>query len=212
MNRGAPERLGCYRRAMTLARTLNRSAEIARKLGTLVMDLEAPNRTPHRTAGAVLSVALDMHTGIVTLVQHRLHAPALALLRPLIDAYVRGAWLSYCASDAEIARYLDGHNPAGGIDGMVAALEKEEAFSDGHLGKVKSRVWGTVCDFTHVGAGQVRRYLKANTIEPNISDEELIELLQAADSWAALATIAISDLAAREDIAAEVLRMVKDVG
>jgi hypothetical protein len=53
-------------------------------------------------AGACWHVALEHGQAIVMLTEDALHGSALALVRPVFEAYVRGMWLMHCASEKEV--------------------------------------------------------------------------------------------------------------
>jgi hypothetical protein len=89
--------------AATLSR-LQRSDEVIRwvhsnldskKIPTL------PNEKRLQLAAACWHTAIDHQMAVGVLVHETLHASALALMRPTIEAYVRGLWLLYAATDQD---------------------------------------------------------------------------------------------------------------
>lgn len=155
-----------------------------------------------QVAGALFSVGLEHHCGIITLVERRLHAPALALLRPQVDAYLRGAWASYCASSEQLESFARGDDPPN-ADRIIKQLEQHDAFVDGSLNGLKVSAWPTLCDYNHGGSRQITRFLKNDGIEPNVEDDEFIDLLFYSEGWALMCAIGIAGLTSRADVAAE---------
>ena len=100
--------------------------------------LPANNRV--RAAGSCLSIAQDHHHAIVVLLDAKLYASCFALLRVAFEAYVRGEWLSLCATDPQVRRFLNGRKPPE-IDEMLDALAREDAFKEGRLSLIKKRSW-----------------------------------------------------------------------
>ncbi|MGE8655124.1 MAG: DUF6988 family protein [Achromobacter sp.] len=71
-------------------------------------------RTGHGIAGGranmafgMLNVALEHQDGIHALAALGHHHSALALLRPAIDAQIRGIWLYHCASEDQLRQFYD---------------------------------------------------------------------------------------------------------
>src|SRR5438477_1793587 len=71
--------------------------------------LPASKRT--RAAGSCFAIAQDHHHAIVLLVEHQLYASSFALLRSEFEAYVRGQWLTHCASEEQVGKYVQGWEP-----------------------------------------------------------------------------------------------------
>ena len=109
-----------------------------------------------RLSGGCLDAAMEHHRAIVVLVANRLFGSALAMVRPTFEAYLRGAWLHQCASDASLESFSKG-NFRIEIRGMIEDLERLPAFECGALLKAKTAGWTKMCDFTHTGVQQAIR-------------------------------------------------------
>ncbi len=57
------------------------------------------------------AITQDQHHAIVLLTDHQLFASSFALLRIAFESYIRGVWLSLCATDAEIEKFNNGWEP-----------------------------------------------------------------------------------------------------
>lgn len=169
--------------------------------------LPSSNRT--RAAGSCYAIAQDHHHSIVLLVEHQLYASSFALLRSEFEAYVRGQWLSHCASDAQIDQYLRGSKPPK-IDQLLASVEQTPGFSEKVLSRAKAQGWETMCAFTHTGGLHIQRWNTSDGIEPNYTSEEILEVLGFAEAVGALAVLGIAEIANDAEMAERVLNKVKE--
>ena len=159
-------------------------------------------------------VALEHHKSIVLTTNVQFHGSAFALVRIEFEAYVRGQWLRYCASDDEVERFkrdrLDKK-----FSKIIGDLESHEAFNVGVLLQIKQESWRAMNSFTHTGFLQVVRRVSATEIGSNYTEEEIVGTLDFADSIAILATLAIVNVAAgeladREALAERLLERMKE--
>lgn len=121
-------------------------------------------------------VAVEHQNGIVVLCASGHFGPAFALIRIIFEACVRGVWLHNCATEQEIAQYKNDT-----LDrkfySILQAVEQLEGFNEGILGNVKRKYWTAMNSFTHTGILQVSRRLSDDSLGPNYSDEEVLEVL-----------------------------------
>ncbi|WP_292994250.1 hypothetical protein [Nitrosomonas sp.] len=165
-------------------------------------ELPANNRV--RASGACLAIAQDHHHAIVLLMDEHLYASSFALLRIAFEAYVRGEWLALCATDIEVAKFLKGCEPPK-INCLLKDLERAPAFMEQTLSHIKERTWKTMCSYTHTGGMHVQWWNTAEAIEPNYSDEELLNVLRFAETIGSLSVLAIVTLMNDEHPAEQVL-------
>ncbi|MGB3091747.1 MAG: DUF5677 domain-containing protein, partial [Candidatus Zixiibacteriota bacterium] len=146
-----------------------------------------------------MDTALEHHKSIVLLIDNALYGSAAALIRLLFEAYVRGVWLLYSASDEEIEQFKDDKlNKAFGE--LIADLESREPFDGGTLSHVKEVSWKAMNSLTHSGLSQVARRITSDAITPNYTDEELKDVLETANSIGVLAAVAIACMAGDEEL------------
>ncbi len=88
-----------------------RAERYVEKLRTSVHELIVPNNNRTRAAGSCFAIAQEHHHAIVRLVEWKLYAAAFALVRAEFEAYIRGEWLSHCASDSAVESFLRGKEP-----------------------------------------------------------------------------------------------------
>ena len=87
---------------------------------------------------------------IVVLVHEALDGSALAMIRPLFEAYVRGMWLMHAATDVDIDRAGQDRFP-NDFNRIVTELEKSPLVSPDTFSSLKNQSWKRLCSFTHTG-------------------------------------------------------------
>lgn len=177
-----------------LQRAWKVAADLANFVAGELDETELPASDRMRAAGAAWWVSLEHHSSIVFLIRNAKHASAYALLRPQIDAYLRGLWLSASASESELAGFLSGDDAPGGAK-LGSRLEAEGCFDPNSLTSIQKQIWAAVCDYTHTGSRQISRHLIGSSIEQAHDPDELIELLSAAGGWALMSAIGVASAA-----------------
>jgi hypothetical protein len=163
--------------------------------------------TTHRARISVSlhHLCIEHHTGIHTLVEHGVLGSSFTLFRPQFEAYVRGAWYWFCATEDQILAFLQGLGPPK-IDVLIAQLETKGAFEEGNLRRMKSTLWRNLCDFTHGGAIQVKARNTRDEITTNYKSKHVAGLLTASATLSMLAGVAMAAVIESGPLAAE-LRM-----
>jgi hypothetical protein len=155
-----------------------------------------------RLAAACHFTAMEHHCGISLLFSAGHPAPALALLRPVFESYIRGVWLSDCATDSEIKEYTAGNwKRMPPIKALVERLEAIPTFDTGILSQSLSANWETMCGYTHTGIEQVGISSSNNAIERTCTSEQIDEALDFAGACAIMAAIAIAAMAENASVA-----------
>lgn len=121
-----------------------RAGEYIEKLRVSVHDLGMPSDYRTRAAGSCFAIAQEHHHAIVRLIEWRLFASAFALIRVEFEAYIRGEWLSQCASDSVIDAFLKNKEPPR-IDCLLAELEMVESFNERVLSQIKGKTCEARC-------------------------------------------------------------------
>ena len=142
-------------------------------------------RKRSRLACACWHVAVEHSMAIVVLVHEKLHGSALALIRPLFEAYARGMWLMHAATDDEVDRA--GHI----VGGALVGLKKDS--------------WSRLCSFTHTGYQQIGARLTPEGLGYDYQDGEILQALEWADGITLMSLMAFAGLTANETLANEAL-------
>ena len=101
-----------------------------------------PNSKRLQLASACWHVTIEHSMAIVELVHATLHGSALALVRSMYEAYLRGMWLMYAATDEEIDRA--GRDKVPPNSDIITALEKSPHFQSNPFSGVKDQSWKIV--------------------------------------------------------------------
>jgi len=156
-----------------------------------------------RLSGGCFNVAMEHQKAIVVLVNKHLNSSAFALLRLMYEAYIRGVWLHKCASKTDLDKFQNDKVPK--YFKLVNDVEQLFSHEDGAFSRAKNNNWKALNSYTHTGFLQVVRQNSANYIEPNYSEDEIVEVVDAANSIGMLSAIAICDLAEANEVAMRIL-------
>ena len=193
---------------MNTQETIEKSELLIQWLDKQIDGLEVSSDERMRLSGACLDMALEHQKAIVLLVATKLYGSAFSLVRLLFESYVRGVWLQLCASESEIGKYKNdklGKN----FYTLIQEIEKCDGFEEGILSAAKTENWIAMNSFTHSGYLQAVRRNKEESIEPNYTDEEIVELLKITNALGMLSVLQIAILADKNELADEILKKSK---
>jgi hypothetical protein len=148
-----------------------------------------------RFAMAYLNLCLDHREAILLLVDAGAFASASALQRPLLEAFVTGAWIDNSATDNEIQNIASFTHPAPSFEKMAQRLRKTHAF--GKWFEVLRGYYKILGDYTHGHRRQLSRWIGRDTVEPRYSAEQMAEVLRYADVVGLFAAIHREQVAKR---------------
>lgn len=194
---------------MTVADEIDRSVALIQWLDTQLNGVSLSSDDRPRLSAAAFDVAHEHHKAIVLLIHNRLIGSAFALVRPLLESYLRGEWILNCASDRGLALVIaDKKRP--GFDQLVDDLEALEGFREGVLSQFKGRTWNVLNSYSHSGFLQLVRRLTEETVEPNYDDEELTEVLRFSAAFALVAAVGSAQVAQNQQLAEVILAKAKE--
>lgn len=194
---------------MKSAEEIKRSEKLIQWLDSKIDGLEIPSNDRCRIGAGCLDMALEHQKAIVTLSAKLLHGSAAALVRLQFEAYVRGVWILYCAAEEQIERFKEDKLDRKFRD-LIEDIEKLEVYSEGVLSHVKNESWGAMNSLTHSGMYQVVRRNKPNSICSNYTEEEILDALSTANSFALLTAVEIANLAKNDPLTLEFLDKSKE--
>lgn len=176
---------------MPLEEAIEKSRRWMTEAAALVDGSSFPTTDRTRVSVSLHHLCIEHHTGIHTLVDHGVLGSGFALFRPQFEAYVRGAWYCFCATEDEIIKFLRGSEPPR-IDRLIEQLELRGAFDEGTLRRMKSELWRNLCDFTHGGQIQVKTRNTRDEVVRNYKLEHVSGLLTASATLSLLAGVGIA--------------------
>lgn len=200
-----------------LVKRIEQSEALIRWLDKRIEGQTIPTKERAQIVASCLSVALEHHKSIVLTASVSYHSSAFALVRLEFEAYIRGAWFRYYASDEQLDIFKNNRLKKR-VGNMITDLETKEAFKVGVLSKMKEESWDAMNSFTHTGLLQVVRQMSSTEIGSNFPEEEIVGALDTADTVALLSAMVIvdiitADVTVREALAHELLdRMILFAG
>ncbi len=154
-----------------------------------------PHEKRVQLAAACWHIAIDHQMAVVVLVHETLHASALALMRPTIEAYVRGLWLLYAATDEDLNKAGRDQFANDFFGKIVADLEEPGRFDQGALSHLKGDTWRRLCSYTHTGYQQIGARLTSSGLGYEYEESEILGALALVDSIALMSVIELAGLA-----------------
>lgn len=185
---------------MRVETQIRESEQLIQWLDSNIRELDIPSDDQTRLAAGCLDMVLEHQKAIVLLTANSLFGSAASLVRIEFEAYIRGVWLFYCASESDLEKFKKDKLDLK-LGQLIQDIEKHEAFNVGTLSHVKKTSLTAMNSFTHTGIYQVVRRNKTDEIAPNYADGELIDALETANSLGILTGIAIADMAGNEKLA-----------
>jgi hypothetical protein len=176
---------------MPLSASLERSERWMIKCASLIDGVSFINTHRARVSISLHHLCIEHHTGIHTLVDQAVFGSAFALFRPQFEAYVRGAWYYFCATESNVSKFLKGSDPPP-INIQIAELEAKGGFDACSLSRMKAQVWNNLNDFTHGGATQVKARNTRDEVIQSYKSEQVAGLLTASATLSLLAGVGIA--------------------
>ncbi len=169
---------------MKLSESLKRAKEIGTWVHGKTNDISVPSNKRTVIAVSLLQQALDVTDGIVILLENNLPGPALALARPMHEAYVRGVWLLEHASEDSVERFVKGKCP--NFPELLKQIGDDPKTGGAFIKGMTDLNLESFHDLTHGGMEHVTRRTTGSAIEPNYSEDEIQSLLKARNKYSML--------------------------
>jgi hypothetical protein len=184
---------------MDVVTLIKRSEEIIQKIDATLHGAAISSDARHRLSGACLDVAIEHQKAIVVLINRKFYGSAFALVRAQFETYIRGLWLERCATDTEVDDFKRDKIDKS-FKAIIENIENCEGYNVGVLSSVRVKSWDTMNSYTHGGYMQVVRRMSEDYMEPNYSEEEIIEVLNFANSIGMLAALEITIMTNKQDL------------
>lgn len=201
---------GLDQTSIDLSNACDISAFISTRLNEASIDASLRNRV----VASCFAVALDHYDAVLALFGRtpKIYSSAFALMRLVFESYIRGMWLMYCATDEQIKSFLDNTFELPKTPTMINVIEKTANFEKKQLSTSYSSDWKNLCDYTHTGALQVQRWNKSDSIEPNYSDDEVMEVIRFTRAYALLTAVSFAEAVIKNnELANEFLGKAKEI-
>lgn len=170
-------------------------------LDTLTAGLALPADERALMVLGCIDVATEHQAAIALLYKTELYGSAFALLRVLMESVVRGMWLRRCATDSQVAKFKKG-DIGRKFGEFIADLEPTLGTTT-LFSSLKNRAWTAMNGFTHTGFHQVSRRHSPGKVQPNYSEEDILNLLLTTNMLGAIAYGEVIDMSKNKTIIAE---------
>ena len=112
---------------------------------------------------------------VLVLAKEHLHSSSEALLRPVIETYLRAMWTKYCASDTELNSLQNDKGEFLGLSALLKQIEKEVPAYQGtdFLTQQIKPLVSNFHDFTHGGIQSIARQYSGDSLSNKRSPEDI---------------------------------------
>jgi hypothetical protein len=179
------------------------SRKLASWIGDQIENANVSDTRKARSAMALYHIAFTHHGAVLTLIDLGFRVSALALLRPLFESYLRGAWIEVSANDDELDSFLSGELSPN-FKALLSAAK--QVSGDDSLPKFVEMMWVRVCHFTHSGAGLLNRYQDKGSIGDTTPEKDCEASILFCDVVVSFAFIQVSKLMGKPEYEQEILK------
>ena len=163
-----------------------------------------PQEKRLQLAAACHHIAIEHGGAIVVLTQEKCFGSALALQRPLVEAYERGLWLRAAATDEEVDLAGKDKFPSNKdiVESLRSAIDIEFAY-------LANGLWSTLCSYTHTGFQQIGALLSPEGLKSNYRLDEIRQVLRSSDMIQLASAIELAAAAGETALATAVLQRLR---
>ena len=179
--------------ASQLEEQLARSRRIQAWLYQSSNGATAPHEVRVILAASSFQLAMDHHLAIIELVGKNNAGSALALLRPLVEAYTMGVWLHYCAKEPHLQLILH-HKFSKTLPELQRDLDRIKYFEHS-LERDMREMRRNLDGFTHGGILHFQWRFKDGEVRPGYPADVVADALKIADVHGYLAIQGVVALA-----------------
>ena len=168
---------------MSTAPSISDALKLRQELEQRLVGLEFENKPRQRVAYACYPIAREHYSAILLLLLLQQDSPsyatAFALLRPVMEATLRGEWIAECASDEQIKNFALGGKKQLDMSSLVTALQKKSSTNNMHSVLYRD-LWPIISAYTHTYEHQLQHWISTEPPIPNYDPEQVAWLLNAA--------------------------------
>ena len=131
----------------------------------------------NRSSGALFDISDEHAEAIVILLEEKYYASAYALVRPMLETFIRASWIQHCATDDEIEKTMEKDKFDLTLRQMLTCVEEKRQWEK-TLTRCLDSALNTMHGYTHGGTQIIARRLKNGYIEHTVDEQEIIEVLR----------------------------------
>lgn len=184
---------------------ISRSLQINQQIAEM-LQMGCPQSHKNDLLMAYFDIIFEHHEAVCLLIKEKLVGSGFVLVRPIMETFLRFAWVNACATAQQQAQLLvDDNFKFPKMDRMVKEIDA--AYSvETFFQTLKINTWESSCSYAHSGLLQVNRRLNSEDgfVGPNYSEGEILEVLGATTTMLILTAILFFKSAACDKEASEV--------
>jgi hypothetical protein len=178
---------------MSIENAIRWSDESANLIGGLEFT-NVDNRI--KVSSSLLDLSIEHNRGIIILINSATaDAAAFALLRPQIDAFLRGVWYGRCATGEKIESFVSRKDDPPKNHILISAIQQLPDFKNGDLKKSIDEIKSHLNDYTHGGTTQMKARFSNGEIGSSFTPEHREWLVNTSSCYLLLAGVALAALA-----------------
>jgi hypothetical protein len=166
---------------MNIEKILKDAKDIGCWLHQKINKVDIPNKKREVIAVSLFQQVLDVADGIIVLLENNLSGPAWSLARPMHEGYVRAVWILNHASEKNVSQFIKGRCPKFPV--LIKDIGDEPETGGYWIKAMTELNIKAFHDFMHGGIEHVVRRMGENSIEPNYSEEEIINLVKVRNQY-----------------------------
>lgn len=181
----------------------DQTGQLSNWIGEKIDGKSIPGDFRNRTAAACFHISLSHHVAVASLLSTYRFASAFALLRPLMESYLRGMWLAKVATDHQIENLKNGTELPKSKQ-IAQALEDLGLCDKLILTNIVKDAWPVYCDFTHTGTRPIYTHMSETGISADIDVEMVNDFCIHCNMWAILSALGLCGLIGNENLTREI--------
>ena len=154
-----------------------KSYELAKWLNRYSSKRMMRNDMRSQLATSFLDIALEHYKSIAVLTSKRCYTSAGSLLRIMVQAYVKGLWIAFHATQDDLDYLVEKDRLKKTFGAMVAELEARRDNDRKLLTIIKERGYSGMSNYVHTGMVPVSRHYTDKPIEPHYTEQEIVQML-----------------------------------
>lgn len=181
---------------MCLSEEIHQAIENANSLSKRLYGIRLKTDRRSAVAAASFAIAQQHHQSILILISHTTpcFATAFSLLRLLIEATMRGLWISRCATDEKIEVLITGSQKMIDMANIFKDLDSVSESKKSAYELIYQNSWKALSAYTHSYHLQLQRWMTTQHVEGVYTDDEIIELIKHSTNMGNLAAAGVESL------------------
>jgi hypothetical protein len=142
---------------------------------------------------ALFDVSMEHAKSIIILIEHGKFGSAYALARPLLETFIRAAWIQNCATEIEVERLAKRDKIKKNFGVLIEEVERKTGWPD-FFSWIKDNILKNMHSYTHGGKELAARRFKGDKLVhmPDVGEINALCRLSAIISFLCLTSVAES--------------------